>query len=59
MGKINYKQGFYQKLIQVSWKTSSDFKSDVVNKHPFPVSTATHTGEKEPDSKGSVRKEFR
>lgn len=57
--KINYDQSLYQKLIQMSWKTSSDFKSDVVNKHPFPISTTTHTREKEPGSKESVRKGFR
>lgn len=46
VGKVNHEQGPYPKLTLVSWKTFSDFKSDIVNKHPFPVCTATHIGEK-------------
>lgn len=59
VGKANHKQDPYPKLAQVSWKTSFDFKSDVVNKHPFPVSTATCIGEKQLDSRGSIRKGLR
>lgn len=59
VGKISYEQGSYQNLIQVSWKTSSDFKTDFVNKYPFLVCTATHIGGKELDNKGNVRKGFR